>query len=457
MSRGRILVVDDDADLLGSTCDWLAASGFAVDAAAGGGEALAILSADQARAVDVLVTDIRMPGIDGMALLDRARRLDPELPVVLLTGHGDVALAVEAMRAGAHDFLEKPYNAEHLVAVLDRAIGQRRLARENRDLRVRVSGGDPLEGRLIGSDASMVELRRRIAHLADFDVDVLIIGETGTGKEVVARALHDCGKRRDRPFVAINCGAVPETIFESEIFGHERGAFTGAVARRVGKIEYADGGTVFLDEIESMPPGLQTKLLRLLQERVVEPLGGNRQLPIDVRFLAATKVDLRAAAAAGTFRSDLYYRLATVELELKPLRGRRGDIPLLFHHFVRAAAGRHGVDVPAIPAATLAELATAPLEGNVRQLRAEAERYVLGYGLNRERPGGSVDAATLSERVGAFEAGLIREALAAADGRVAEAAMRLGVPRRTLAEKIARYRLKPEESGPGGPWRIAAD
>jgi len=434
------MVVDDDADLLASTCEWLGATGFEVEGVALGGDALRRLEAAAAAPPEVVVTDIRMPGLDGLAVLKGVRHLDADTPVVLLTGHGDIALAVEAMRAGAHDFLEKPYDADHLVAVLDRAIAQRRLAGEIRTLRLRVAGGDTLETRLIGNDPAMGELRRRVARLADVDADVLIVGETGTGKEVVARALHDYGRRSESPFVAINCAAVPETIFESEVFGHERGAFTGALSRRVGKIEHADGGTVFLDEIESMPLALQGKILRLLQERQVEPLGGNRLRPVDVRFIAATKTDLKRAAAGGSFRSDLYYRLSTVELHLAPLRQRRQDIPLLFDHFVEAAAARHGVAVPKVSPATVAALQTAAWPGNVRELKAEAERHVLGYPQVAPPPGG--DDGSLPARLAAYEAQLIREALAQAGGSVAEAAAALGIPRRTLAEKMARHGLR---------------
>jgi two-component system C4-dicarboxylate transport response regulator DctD len=443
-NRGRILVVDDDADLLASTCEWLKATGFQVVGRAQGGEALRILGGQTPQDLqgrpEVLVTDIRMPGLDGMAVLEGARRLDPDTPVVLLTGHGDIALAVEAMRAGAHDFLEKPYDADHLVAVLDRAVAQRRLAGEIRELRMKLAGGDTLDTRLIGNDPAMVELRRRVAHLADVDADVLIIGETGTGKEVVARALHDYGGRADRPFVAINCGAIPESIFESEVFGHERGAFTGALARRIGKIEHADGGTVFLDEIESMPLSLQAKILRLLQERQVEPLGSNKLKPVDVRFVAATKSDLRQLAAEGGFRSDLYYRLSTVELTLAPLRRRRQDIALLFDHFVKVAAARHGVTQPVLPAAAQPALLTSDWPGNVRELKAEAERCVLGF--SRLVPAAAPAAdGSLPAQMAAYEADLIRRALAEAGGSVAAAAESLGIPRRTLAEKMARHGL----------------
>ena len=317
MNRGAILVVDDEAELRSSASEWLSLSGFSVVTAKDGAEALAWLDRQP---FEALVSDMRMPGMDGLGLLDVVRLKRPLLPVVLLTGHGDVALAVEAMRAGAHDFLEKPYDADHLVAVLDRAVALGRLTKEVDRLRI-AAGGD-IESRFVGSSPEVVALRGRLAPLCGIDVDVLINGETGTGKEVVARALHDLGRRRDRPFVALNCAAIPESVFESEVFGHDRGAFTGAAQKREGKIEHADGGTVFLDEIETMPPALQAKLLRVIQERVVEPLGSNRQIPVDVRFVAATKTDLRREGEAGRFRSDLYFRLATVEIAIPPLRRR---------------------------------------------------------------------------------------------------------------------------------------
>ncbi|MGN6582287.1 MAG: sigma-54-dependent transcriptional regulator, partial [Rhizobiaceae bacterium] len=318
MSRGRVLFVDDDRELRESACEWLTLSGFSVDAAA---DAPSALQMQRRSDFDTLITDIRMPGTDGMTLMRSALECDPRLPVILLTGHGDVALAVEAMRAGAHDFLEKPYDADHLVAVIDRAVAARRLDREMERLRAG-TGGNDLEDRLVGNTPQITALRKRILQLADIDVDILIQGETGTGKEVVARALHESGKRSRRPFMALNCAAIPETIFESELFGHERGAFTGAIQKRIGRIEHAAGGTVFLDEIESMPLALQAKMLRVVQERVVEPLGSNRQVPVNVRFIAATKADLKAESDAGRFRSDLYFRLATVQILIPPLRQR---------------------------------------------------------------------------------------------------------------------------------------
>ena len=449
MSRGAILFVDDEKDLRDSAVEWLSLSGFEVLSSASATDAIAVLGG---RRFDALVTDIRMPGMDGMALLDAARSDNPDLPVVLLTGHGDVALAVDAMRRGAHDFLEKPYDADHLVAVLDRAVEARRLRGELDRLRQAEGTAVDLEARMIGNASAIVRLRERLLQLSDIDVDVLIQGETGTGKEVAARALHDCGKRAGRPFVAINCAAVPETVFESELFGHERGAFTGAVARRTGRIAHANGGTVFLDEIESMPAALQAKLLRVIQERVVGPIGSNRELPVDVRFVAASKTPLAAAARDGSFRSDLYFRLATVTLELPPLDRRREDIPLLFAHFAAEAARKHGLAPRDIPQAVLAGLGMGRWEGNVRELRGAAERFVLGLQV-RPAVTGQADATgetNLSDAVSAFEAALIAEALEAVGGNVREASNRLGLPRRTLSEKIARYGLRGDESAAEG-------
>jgi two-component system C4-dicarboxylate transport response regulator DctD len=435
MNRGRVLFIDDEADLCQAAEDWLGVCGFAVTSSIAPAEAIARVDPG---ALDCVVTDVRMPGMTGIAVLDHFRATAPDLPVVLLTGHGDVPLAVQAMRSGAHDFIEKPYDAELLVAVLDRAVERRRLGRELVRLRQSAGGAD-LEDRLVGLSAPMVALRKSILQLADIDVDVLVTGETGTGKEVVARALHDFGNRAKGQFVAINCAAIPETVFESEMFGHARGAFTGAAAERIGKLEYARGGTVFLDEIESMPLSLQAKVLRAIQERRIEPLGSNASRPIDVRFIAASKVDLRAESEAGRFRPDLYFRLATVDLPVPPLRERREDIALLFNLFAGRAAQRFGMAVhaPALPSS----LSVSSWPGNVRELKAMAERIVLGLGQQRKGQGEGMQQ-TLSDRVAGFEATIIEEALRDAGGSTALAAQALGLARRTLNEKIARYGLR---------------
>lgn len=433
MTRGRITFIDDEPDLCAAAADWLDASGFSVETHTDPVRALAAIDTG---ACECVVSDIRMPGLSGLDLLERLQRTDPDLPVILLTGHGDVPVAVEAMQAGAYHFLEKPYDADQLVSILDNAVERRRLKREISSLKRKP---DDIEARLIGVSPSIAQLRRSILHLADIDVDILITGETGTGKEVAARALHDFGRRQIGNFVAINCAAIPESIFESELFGHEKGAFTGAASPREGRLVFASGGTVFLDEIESMPLPLQAKVLRVIQERVVEPLGSNRQIPIDVRFIAATKVDLKAEINAGRFRSDLYFRLATIDLSLPPLRARREDIGLLHSVFAKRAAERFGLPLREPSPQALAELAAQPWPGNVRELKAHAERSVIGMDTP---PLPNADRPSLPEQVARFEAGIIARALAQTDGSSARAAELLGIPRRTLNEKIARYRLR---------------
>ncbi len=434
MSGGSIAFIDDEPELCEAAKEWLAVNGFCVTTFTSPDAAVQRIDPHQ---VDCVVTDVRMPELTGIEVLKHFQEAAPDLPVVLLTGHGDVPLAVEAMQAGAYDFIEKPYGADHLVAILNRAVERRRLGREINRLR-QAAGGSELDNRLVGITPVMETLRRSILHLADVDVDVLITGETGTGKEVVARALHDFGSRSNGQFVAINCAAVPESVFESEMFGHARGAFTGAIGERVGKLEFARGGTVFLDEIESMPLSLQAKVLRAIQERVVEPLGTNKPRSIDVRFVAASKVDLRAESEAGRFRADLYFRLATVELTVPALRERREDVPLLFNLFAAAAARRFGLPERQMwPAPACIEGSDLP--GNVRELKAIAERSVLGLERGARQEGA---AASLPERVARFEAAAIEQALREADGSTSLAADRLGLPRRTLNEKIARYGLR---------------
>ena len=436
MTRGTIAFVDDEPDLCAAASDWLQACGFSVATYTDPRRAREEIALD---ACDCIVTDIRMPHLSGLDLLGQVTQTQPDLPMILLTGHGDVPIAVQAMRAGAYHFLEKPYDAEQLVSILDNAVEKRRLKREITRLR---HPTDDLDARMIGTSSPMVQLRRSILQLAEIDVDVLITGETGTGKEVAARALHDFGPRRSGNFVAINCAAVPETIFESELFGHAKGAYTGAGEARQGKLTHASGGTVFLDEIESMPLALQAKVLRVIQERTVEPLGSNRSTPIDVRFIAASKVDLRAESEAGRFRSDLYFRLATVDLSLPPLRARREDIALLHAVFARRAAERFGLPMREFSPAATAGLESRPWPGNVRELKAHAERAVIG--LDDPAPTAPENAPSLPEQMARFEADVIARALDRTSGSSAQAAQLLGVPRRTLNEKIARYRLRTE-------------
>ncbi len=435
--KPSVIFVDDEAPIREAVRQWLERSGFAVQLCASAKECLALLPEDFP---GVVISDLRMPGMDGMALLEEVLARDPELPFLLVTAHGDVPQAVEAMRLGAYDFIEKPFTPERLLGSLRRALEKRQLTRENRQLRQQVEHKDELAGRLLGSSASMVQLRRQVLELAQTPANVLMRGETGSGKELVARCLHDFGPRAQNAFVAVNCAAIPEHLFESELFGHESGAFTGAQGKRIGKIEHANGGTLFLDEIESMPMSQQVKLLRVLQERQLERLGSNQVIDLDLRVVAATKPDLHERVREGTFRQDLLYRLHVAELQLPALRERREDVPALFEYHARQIAERFGRPLPPIPPTLLAHLLAHDWPGNVRELVNAAERHVLAL------PGAGGDSATadnsLSARMEAYEAQCLREALASCHGDMKLVTELLQLPRRTLNEKMQRHGLQ---------------
>jgi two-component system C4-dicarboxylate transport response regulator DctD len=430
-----VVFIDDEADVRRANRQSLELDGFTVETFGAAGPALAAIMADPP---GLVVTDVRLPDLDGVALFARLRALDPDLPVILITGHGDIRMAVGAMRDGAYDFLAKPYPAESLMA-------SARLVLENRALRATLDAAVEEDPAFLGVSPEMVRLRGLVREVAGADVDVLVFGETGSGKEVVASALHRWSRRARRNFVAMNCGALPDSVVESELFGHEAGAFTGALKRRVGRIEHAQGGTLFLDEIESMPLNLQVKLLRVLQERSVEPLGTNEVRAIDMRVVAATKVDLGQAAAQGTFRDDLYHRLNVITIPIPPLRDRREDVMLLFQEFLTRAAARFGREAPPITPAVRDHLRRHDWPGNVRELGHFAERHALGFGRQETAPPEAASAGTLAEQVDRFERGLIREELFMAGGDVRLAAESLGTPRKTLYDKIARHGLTPTD------------
>ncbi len=379
--------------------------------------------------------------MSGMDLLRHAHGVDPQLPVILVTGHGDVPMAIDAVRAGAYEFIEKPFASEVLCDVVTRAVEARAVALELGDLQRRAESHAAAEAVIVGRSPAIERLRGQIVDLAATDADVLIEGETGTGKELVARALHERSGRRDERYVAVNCGGLPEPLFEAELFGHESGAFTSAAKKRVGKLEHAGGGTVFLDEIESMPLVLQVKLLRVLEERQFERLGSNDAIPMRARIVAASKGDLRLVGE-DRFRRDLYYRLGLAVVQVPPLRERIEDIPLLFEHFVGQAASRYAKPAPPLARAAMGRLMTYPWPGNVRELRNVAHRHVLGLPDVLEA-GANAEPASRSfeDTMNAFERHLLEDSMRASGGRAAAASELLRLPRKTLYDKLRKHRL----------------
>lgn len=443
-----VLLLDDDVHLRTALSQTFDLAGLQVQSY---GSAQGILEALPVDWQGVLVTDIRMPGMNGLELLEQLQQFDAQLPVLLITGHGDVPLAVQAMRIGAYDFLQKPFASELLLDSVRRALEVRRLVLENRSLRLALTEQRLLGERLLGGSASVQRLREQVSALATIQADVLILGETGSGKEVVARALHDLSSRCAAPFVAINTGALAEAVIESELFGHESGAFTGAQKRRIGKFEYANGGTVFLDEIESMSLDIQVKLLRLLQERVVERVGSNQLIPLDIRVIAATKEDLLLAADAGRFRADLYYRLNVAQINIPALRQRSEDILPLFQHFVSAACEKYSIAEPEFTPMTRALLLGHDWPGNIRELQNAAERFALGLDLAitpaSKIINSSGEAVSLSQQVEAFERSLIASELNNPHQSLREVAEALQLPRKTLHDKLRKYDLSFSSSG----------
>lgn len=445
-----VIVVDDEPHLRTAITQAIELAGLTVEAFPGAEAALPLLSRSFA---GVLVSDVRMPGIDGLTLLGHALAIDRELPVILITGHGDVPMAVDAMARGAFTFIEKPFAPDTLVAAARSALERRRLALHSRQLSVPEGAAEQLAAVIVGRSAGLVRLRAEIAAYGAADADVLILGETGTGKELVAKSLHAASRRAAKRFVAINCGALPDTVIESELFGHEAGAFTGALKSRQGKFEFATGGTILLDEIESMPLELQAHLLRVLQERRIVRLGANAEIPVDVRVVAATKEDLRRSVEAGRFRQDLYYRLNVLVLTIPPLRQRREDIPLLFARFLDDHARRFGRDMRAPSAEEMRRLVAHDWPGNVRELQNVALRAALGFGIE---VGGTPiiapedgDARSLPEQIAALEKLIIETTLERCGGSMKATYEALGIGRKTLYEKLRKYGIgePPEDSG----------
>jgi DNA-binding NtrC family response regulator len=467
--RRRLLVVDDEETQREMLHSILERAGYEVSTAAHGVEALERLEAGQ---FDLVLSDQRMPQMDGLELLRRIRAHDPELPVVLMTAYGSVSTAVEAMKLGAADYLTKPFERDELLLVLDKVAQKQQLLTEVRSLRSAVARNRAQFHGIVGSSAPMQEVYSLIERVADTDASVLITGESGTGKELVARAIHARSRRAEKPFVAVNCAAIPENLLESEFFGHEKGAFSGAFQRRLGAFEQAEGGTIFLDEIGTMRFDLQAKLLRAIQEREIQRLGGTRPTSVDVRILAATSEDLEEAIQNKQFREDLFYRLNVVPIVLPALRDRIEDIPVLIRHFLQQAAGRFGRDVSEFTAELVDRCQAHSWPGNVRELQNCVERMVVltrGNTLGVEdlpptvkaRP--AVEAASAAS--GAVEHGMrsgfelpdvglsledverrfIVQALRKSRGSLGPAARLVGITYKTLQYRIRKYRIEKSE------------
>jgi DNA-binding NtrC family response regulator len=452
--KPRILVVDDEEKLRRVIELQLVAAGFDVDKAASAEEGLKL-----AERADLVLTDLKLPGMDGLELLAAIRRQNMNAPVIVMTAFGTIEVAVQAMKAGAIDFLLKPFSLDHLMAIVQKGLEVRALRDENRKLREELGKRYEFDN-IIGRSPAMQEIFATIERVAPSRATVLLAGESGVGKDLIARAIHFHSPRRDRPFVKINCTALPENLMESELFGYEKGAFTGANTTKPGKFEQADTGTVFLDEIGDVPASIQVKLLRILQEREFERLGSNKTRHIDVRVIAATNQDLRAALEQGTFREDLYYRLNVVPINIVPLRDRKQDIPYLAEHFLRKYAPEAGNRVQTITPAAMNKLAAYHWPGNVRELENAIERsVVMGTGESLDAPDIKLDNAPRPRSAGTelmlppgmtldqYEQELIREALKRSDGNKSQAARSLGLTRNALRYRLAQMGIELD----GGP------
>ncbi len=374
MSKANLMIVDDDPLVADSLAVFLRSRGYDVAVQTDSHRALRTLK--EGLRADLLLTDVNMPGLDGFGLLREARKVDPTLVVVMLTGYGTIESAVKAMREGAEDYITKPVIDEEMLLTVERALKQRRLSQENEQLKRQLTRSLKLEN-LIGADHRMRKIYETMATVAATRATVLITGESGTGKSIIARAIHHASPRRDKPFVEVNCGALPEGLLESELFGHRKGAFTGAEADRLGKFLRADGGTIFLDEIATASPSFQIKLLRILQERRFERVGDDESIAVDVRVILATNVDMKEAVDRGVFREDLYHRINVVNIHIPPLRERRGDIPLLADHFLRRYARENTKDISRISDEAMSKLVAYEWPGNVRELENSIERAIV--------------------------------------------------------------------------------
>lgn len=455
-NKGRILIVDDEASARGALSEILTDEGYKVRTAADGFRALA---AAKEFAPDVVVTDLKMPGMDGLTLLKRLKAEDPEVCIVLMTAFGAIESAVEAMRAGASNYLTKPLNTDELLVVLPHCLEGANLRREAKQLRERVDGKHQFHN-IVGHSAGMQSIFKTIRQVGPSRATVLINGESGTGKEMIAAALHQCSPRKDRPFVKLHCAALAETLLESELFGHERGSFTGADRRRIGRFEEAHGGTLFLDEIGEISPATQVKLLRVLQEHEFERVGGNQPISVDVRVIAATNRNLEEMVQSGAFREDLYYRLNVISLRLPTLRERLEDVPALAVHFLRRYAEENDKDIDSFDAEAVALLRRHPWPGNVRELENMVERAVvlsegsvigardlpaeLRQGTESTTDAPKIPGASLSE----IERFAILETLEMVGGSTTAAAKTLGISVRKIQYRLQEYADAPKGRAP---------
>ncbi len=453
--RATIVVIDDDEAARHSIGQMLRLRGWTAEVFSSAEAALAWPGLPEALCI---VTDVKMPGMDGEQLLARVKQRDEPPPVVMITGHGDVAMAVRCLKAGAFDFVEKPFDDDVLLAYIAKAAEQARLARETRDLRRRLTLLSPGEdGRfgMIGRSRGMQEVYAQVEAAARSDAPVLILGETGVGKELVARAIHGHSNRAGGPFVPVNAGALPESMLESELFGHARGAFTDALRDRDGKLVAASGGTLLLDEIETISPRAQVELLRVLDDGVVHPLGSDQPRTVDVRLLCASNADLASEVRSGAIREDFYHRIVVLALRVPPLRERREDIPLLVSRFLRQAADRNGMPVPSVPEEELGRMMAHAWPGNVRELKNAVERMVITA---RDGRAGSFTVESVpsdSDRLLSLPGspGRLREEMERVERSVIESALRdcggeinatwraLGISRRALYERMKKYGL----------------
>ena len=441
----HIVLIDDEQDVVEAVSEMLELEGFTVSSYTNPDKGLKSLHANSR---SVVLCDVRMPSIDGLSLLSSIQHRAPDVPVLLMSGHGDIPMAIEAMKLGAFDFLEKPLNTDEVIEKLNLA-----LAHSEQSLNHEKQGDTtkdiPIESIIIGQSKLMDSIRKQVLALAHTNVDTIINGETGTGKEVVARALHRFSQRKNKPFVAINCGGMTESIIESELFGHEAGSFTSANTKRIGKIEQANGGTLFLDEIESMPIAVQIKLLRVIQERVIERVGGNALIPIEIVVIAASKADLGSLSEAGMFRADLFYRLNVASLHLPSLRQRKEDIQQLFRHFVIQASKKYKTRPSNIYSEQVQQLCRHDWPGNVRELRNVADRFVLGIvgnGFDLHTPISESDTNSFAfeKQMEQYEKNVLTEALVETSGNISEVSSKLNLPRKTLYRKMKKHHLDKE-------------